>query len=522
MATPEEQMKAVFKSVRTDVDPVSGNEVPPGSLPEEVRDDLPAMLSEGEYVIPADVLRFYGMKFFEDLRTEAKMGLAEMEANGRIGGEPVSVQSGSTMKVSSRLTPEEQAEIDSMQMSAGGFVPNQTQMNTSDPYMQQQAMYRSNEPVAMGNAGYNEGGATEDADDTVTTFDAAKFMPGFSFMGKEPESSDAVEQEAVVLYGPKGEVIPLMLPSQQDEYDRLLGEGYRTELGSKQTGLNIDDVGGGPDTPAGPEPVDYSAMTDEELSEALSRAEQMSNLSKYGKVAGLPGAIIGGIIGLGARSTIAAIQEEMSSRSKTSTTTQTTITPETITEDAINSSGITVDQDTTVTNNNSLDIDRFADWEAYSSSSPVSGLTAPPAPPIDTFADWEAYSSSSPVSGLTAPSATQNAINDIAGYLSSVQASTGDRLGSGTVTSVPSDRSYDAFGNEYGSSVEASVADSVGQAAATSANISQSMGSSSSSSGSSGGAAAAATGGQGDQGLGSGWGGMNKGGLMRKKPKKKK
>lgn len=88
MAQPEEQqMEAVFKSVRTD--PVSGNEVPPGSLPEEVRDDIPAMLSEGEYVVPADVLRYYGVKFFEDLREEAKMGLAEMDANGRIGGEPI-------------------------------------------------------------------------------------------------------------------------------------------------------------------------------------------------------------------------------------------------------------------------------------------------------------------------------------------------------------------------------------------------------------------------------------------------
>ncbi len=72
-----------------DVDPVSGNEVPPGSLAEEVRDDIPAQLSEGEYVVPADVVRYYGVKFFEDLRDQAKMGLADMEANGRIGGEPV-------------------------------------------------------------------------------------------------------------------------------------------------------------------------------------------------------------------------------------------------------------------------------------------------------------------------------------------------------------------------------------------------------------------------------------------------
>ena len=71
------------------VDPVSGNQIPPGSMASEVRDDIPAQLSEGEYVVPADVLRFYGVKFFEDLRNEAKMGLAGMEAEGRIGGEPI-------------------------------------------------------------------------------------------------------------------------------------------------------------------------------------------------------------------------------------------------------------------------------------------------------------------------------------------------------------------------------------------------------------------------------------------------
>ena len=83
------QTEAVFKSSRNEVDPVSGNEVPAGALPEEVRDDVPAMLSEGEYVVPADVLRYYGVKFFEDLRNEAKMGLTELDAGGRIGGEPM-------------------------------------------------------------------------------------------------------------------------------------------------------------------------------------------------------------------------------------------------------------------------------------------------------------------------------------------------------------------------------------------------------------------------------------------------
>jgi len=84
-----DQMEMAFNGQAPQVDPVSGNEVPPGSLPVEVRDDIDAKLSEGEYVVPADVVRFFGVKFFEDLRTKAKMGLAKMEDDGRIGGEPV-------------------------------------------------------------------------------------------------------------------------------------------------------------------------------------------------------------------------------------------------------------------------------------------------------------------------------------------------------------------------------------------------------------------------------------------------
>jgi len=106
----DEQMDAVFKSSRTGyavggsvdldsvpdntvgMDPVSGNEIPLGSLPEEVRDDIPAQLSEGEYVVPADVVRYYGVKFFEDLRADAKFGYQDMEENGRIGGEPAGME----------------------------------------------------------------------------------------------------------------------------------------------------------------------------------------------------------------------------------------------------------------------------------------------------------------------------------------------------------------------------------------------------------------------------------------------
>lgn len=69
------------------VDPVSGNEVPPGALPEEVRDDVPAKLSEGEFVIPADIVRWYGLDYFNKLMDKAKEKIGESVEKGRVGGE---------------------------------------------------------------------------------------------------------------------------------------------------------------------------------------------------------------------------------------------------------------------------------------------------------------------------------------------------------------------------------------------------------------------------------------------------
>lgn len=113
----EEQMEAVFKSSR--VDPVSGNDVPTGSLPEEVRDDIDAKLSEGEYVVPADVVRYFGVRFFEDLRNQAKQGWSDMESNGRVGGEPIS-----GMEV---IEPEDDlpfdiSELEVVEAAEGGYI----------------------------------------------------------------------------------------------------------------------------------------------------------------------------------------------------------------------------------------------------------------------------------------------------------------------------------------------------------------------------------------------------------------
>ena len=134
-------------------DPVSGNKVPNGSMAKEVRDDIPAQLSEGEYVVPADVVRYLGVKHFEDLRDKAKNGLQKMEATGRIGGEPVPVGGPKAMQqpqqmqppmpqaptpyspppapmppqprqmaMGGDLSPEEMQEINNIMMNQGGMV----------------------------------------------------------------------------------------------------------------------------------------------------------------------------------------------------------------------------------------------------------------------------------------------------------------------------------------------------------------------------------------------------------------
>mgnify|MGYP003112623562 CR=1 FL=1 len=60
------------------------NNPPVGSFPEEVADDIPAMISEGEFVIPADVVRYVGLDKIRAMMHEAKMGLQCMEDEGLI------------------------------------------------------------------------------------------------------------------------------------------------------------------------------------------------------------------------------------------------------------------------------------------------------------------------------------------------------------------------------------------------------------------------------------------------------
>jgi len=211
-----EQMKMAFMQeggLRDDgmrVDPVSGNEIPPGSMAKEVRDDIPAQLSEGEYVVPADVVQYFGVKYFEDLRMEAKRGLQGMEVDGRIGGQPVdsSQQTVSDEELEMLI----RQEMGQPNMNEGGLM------------------------------GYQEGGTPAAP---VSTFDPSGFGTlGSTTFGPAANPTAGGATQVVVLYAPDGTPITLVLPRDKGTYDQLLAQGYTLEKPEEEKEEPKKDSGG--------------------------------------------------------------------------------------------------------------------------------------------------------------------------------------------------------------------------------------------------------------------------------------
>ena len=58
--------------------------MPIGTSENEVADDISIMISEGEYVLPANVVKWHGLKHIMDMQSEAEMGLMMMHETGLI------------------------------------------------------------------------------------------------------------------------------------------------------------------------------------------------------------------------------------------------------------------------------------------------------------------------------------------------------------------------------------------------------------------------------------------------------
>jgi len=115
------------------VDEESGNEVPSGSLREEVRDDIPAQLSEGEFVFPADVVRYFGLEKLMQMRQEAKMGLQRMEDMGQMGNSEEAIMPDNLPFNIDDLDMEDEDEYNSRQEFAVGGLAAPLQNTTFNP-----------------------------------------------------------------------------------------------------------------------------------------------------------------------------------------------------------------------------------------------------------------------------------------------------------------------------------------------------------------------------------------------------
>ena len=57
---------------------------PPGATAEEIADDQLVLLSEGELVVPANVVRYHGLAQYEKMRKAALDGLNAMDQEGQL------------------------------------------------------------------------------------------------------------------------------------------------------------------------------------------------------------------------------------------------------------------------------------------------------------------------------------------------------------------------------------------------------------------------------------------------------
>ena len=238
----ENEMEAVFKSSRAEKDPVSGNDVPPGSLPEEVRDDIPAQLSEGEYVVPADVVRYYGVKFFEDLRMQAKMGFEEMDAQGRIGGEPMDGMEIVEPEDDLPFDLEDLEVIEVIEMDEGGDVARRGMITAGSPDDPLGALGLGSEGLGIGA--------------TASNVEMRKYV-----------NEDGNVLMVMFINGEPVTPIPegyfLEETAEVESGEKVTPEGGVVE----QTAVPVqtDDDDGGPDIDT-PDPIRYEELTIDELS----------------------------------------------------------------------------------------------------------------------------------------------------------------------------------------------------------------------------------------------------------------
>jgi len=216
------------------VDEVSGNEVPPGSTREEVRDDIPAQLSEGEFVFPADVVRYFGLEKLMEMRQEAKMGLKRMEAMGQMGNSDEATMPDDLPFTIDDLDIEEEDEYNEVQEFAVGGAVQMPGFTGIGGYVQPPATTTgvAPAPVAAASAPAAPVTAYKPPQQAFTpVLNVPQTMP--TFQGTVGFGPEGVEYETVTYVNEAGQTLVLKKNKQTGQLLDLAGnpatvpEGYK-------------------------------------------------------------------------------------------------------------------------------------------------------------------------------------------------------------------------------------------------------------------------------------------------------
>lgn len=201
------------------VDPVSGNDVPVGSTQKEVRDDIPAQLSEGEFVFPADVVRYIGLENLMELRSKAKQGLAKMDAMGQMGNaEEATMEDDGEYdgEIDELIESFDPNDPSTMEFAEGGVV-----------YAQQGAFMPGNAPPQQFSYGYGMGAGTGYAPPSTASTPLPSQSQFITSPARVAVGQAPVAPELRRYVGPNNEV--LMIPF----YDGKPMKGYTIPAGYK-------------------------------------------------------------------------------------------------------------------------------------------------------------------------------------------------------------------------------------------------------------------------------------------------
>ena len=220
------------------VDPVSGNDVPPGSTQEEVRDDIPAQLSEGEFVFPADVVRYFGLEKLMTMRQEAKMGLQRMEDMGQMGNSEEAIMPDNLPFNIDDLDMEDENEYNDKQEFAVGGLAAPLQNTAFTPLGQAQAPVQAASaaaPVQAASAQPIQPGTTQLPGTKFTPTAVQAVTP--TFQETIGAGVPGVDFEMVDYVNEAGQVIQLRKNKATGEMIDPIPEGYKLKSEQVQSAV---------------------------------------------------------------------------------------------------------------------------------------------------------------------------------------------------------------------------------------------------------------------------------------------